>query len=136
MSNNNTTAPRLPEGVTEAMALEARNNPGVTVSNSEVRDFAPQQSIPISGAAKNLRPQVRGEEGKGLVTAPRMDRNNAAHAARQLEAIKAREELEAERQALADVVNPQKLQATLAAMSRQISRLQKTVRDLEKKIDG
>lgn len=134
MSNN--TKIVLPEGVTEAMAEAARSNPGTTVSNSQIRDYVPQQSIPISGAAKNIRPQVRGEEGKGLVVAPQMDKNNAAHAARQLEALKAREELEAERQALADVVNPQKLRDSMAAMSRQIAKLQKTVKALEQKIDG
>ena len=129
---SNTKKIALPEGVSEEMMLQAFNNPGEVVSNSPRLSTAPRVSVPINGYGSNIRPAADVPR----VSAPNTEKYNRAHAERQLEVLKAQEQAEAERQALAEVINPQKLQSTLSAMSRQISKLQKTVRDLEKKIDG
>ena len=131
MSTPNTNY-TLPEGVSESMMLEAFNNPGAVVSNSPRLSTAPRVSVPIDGYASSIRPAA----DVPLVSKPNLDRFNKAHAQRRLDELDAQAQAEAERQALSEVINPQKLQSTLSAMSRQIAKLQKTVKTLEQKIDG
>lgn len=125
MTNKNNNAPRLPEGVTEAMALAARNNPGEVISNAPRLSTEPRVHVPITGYGTNVRPNA----DVPLVVAPDLSRFNKADADRRLAEIEAKEAAIKERESLQGVLDPVKLNAVIQSLSRKVARLEKQLKE-------
>ena len=121
----------VPTGVTPEMLQAAIESPGQVVSNSPAQHFTPSSSVPIDGYAKKVRPEVRGQEGQGLVTRPNMAANNEKAEAEQQRIREEREAAAAEHAELQAVLNPQKLLAQLNALDRKTRRLERELKALK-----
>ena len=124
----------IPEGLTAEMLDELVNNPGATISNAP-KHYKPTTSIPLRGE-KDLRPNVRDSSGAlanptgAKVSAPNMDRMNAIREQEEALIRADREKTAKENKDIQDALEPKKLLATINALSRKVSRLEKQVKEL------
>ena len=121
------------EGLTEEMINEAVNNPGQTVSNQR-QSFRPQESIPLRGA-KNLRPNVKGQEGAALVTAPNMSRMNAIREEEEALIREHNEAVRAEKERQDFLLNPEALLNTLDTLEKRLGFLERANKKLTKQLN-
>ena len=91
-------------------------------------------------ATKVSQPTIRNSDGSAIstkrVTAPNLTRHLAEHEARLAKEEARQDELKAEQQELANVIDPRKLHDTLAALDRKVRKLERENRELKKKVEG
>ena len=118
----------IPEGLTPEMLEDLVNNPGATISNAP-KHYTPSTSIPLRGE-KDLRPRVKGQEDAERVTRPNMAKMNAIREQEEALIRADREKTIKENKDIQDALEPKKLLATINALSRKVSRLEKQVKEL------
>ena len=120
---------QTPKGDIEARALSVVN--ANQSSNTSIWGTAPK----INEVQKVTQPTLNNEDGspnpQEKVTRPNISRYNAQHSAAQLALIEAQEAEEKRKTELADVIDPEKLQVQLRAMSRKIAKLEKQLKAQE-----
>ena len=108
---------------------------GILRTSEDAQVFEPKTSTPISGYGTNIRPRIAGASHDpntdGLIEKPNISKYNAEHEERLRADAARRAAVEAEKEELSSVTDPRKHQAQLAAMDRQIKRLQKELRGLK-----
>jgi hypothetical protein len=129
--NINALTPEQVEAIKVAGGFSGSFQEGISLGQ-ESSALTPQVRVPIDGYGHNLRPRVcANNPQEGLVNKINIDKYNKADAERKLAAIEAQEALERERELLQEVTDPRKLQASLQALSRKVSRLEKQLKDTQ-----
>ncbi|MDC0277601.1 hypothetical protein OAK87_01355 [bacterium] len=110
---------------------------GIQISGS-VRDgltqatsFSPTQTIPITGAQKNLQARMKDADGNPIekrVSAPNTSKYNKLNAERKLAELDAQEAAAKE----SETLDPSKLLATMNAIDRRLRKIEKQLKETAK----